>query len=68
MGSTLVLVLHPRHSQLTLRVVGLARQSGRLRGSGRDARWCTLAEAHELPLSKLSRRTLELAALDGPEA
>ena len=51
------------HRALTLHVVRLEPPSGRLR-SGSDARWCSPAEIHELPLSTLMKKTLRLAELN----
>ncbi len=55
------------HRALTLDVLELRLESGRLRptrpgGEGADdARWCTPAQASELPLSRLTRKALRCA-------
>ncbi|MBW2413186.1 MAG: A/G-specific adenine glycosylase [Deltaproteobacteria bacterium] len=50
------------HRALTLRVVSLQPEPGRLRRASRDAaRFCSSAEVADLPLSVLMRKTLALA-------
>ncbi len=49
------------HRALEVRVVRLCRASGRLRAAAESARWCDPPTLAELPLSKLTRKTLELA-------
>jgi A/G-specific adenine glycosylase len=52
------------HRALELEVFRLERREGRLRGrDGIEARWCTRPERGRLPLSRLMRKTLELAGL-----
>ncbi|MFQ5697652.1 MAG: A/G-specific adenine glycosylase [Myxococcota bacterium] len=50
------------HRRLDLEVVRLERTGGRLRSrAGVEARWCGPRELEQLPLSRLSRKTLALA-------
>jgi A/G-specific adenine glycosylase len=52
------------HRALRLEVFRLERCGGRLRpGRGADARWCGRSERERLALSRLMRKTLELAGL-----
>lgn len=53
------------HRALDVRVVRLVRASGRFRRDGGAARWCEPQGLAELPLSKLTRKTLATAGHPG---